>query len=161
MTIATKLHKNWSVIRELGKEDRLLMLVIACLDLENPMPHTDKLVAAFPECFAEEQQHGPYPLSYIRRLGTEMQDPGGNGAKHPQSYGVDSRLNMPCILLAYDEKQLAMYPDTLELRPDNISMASPQGAIVEYQGRQMVVLENNEDCQEIALVPVELIDVNS
>lgn len=159
-TTATKLYKNWPAICKLEEEDHLMMLVLARLDLDNPTARTRQIIAAFPECFCEQPQQGPYPLSYIRRLGREMQDPGGNGADHPYSYKVHRKLEIPCIVLAYDEKQLAEYPDLLELRPSNIRTAVVQGEIVDYEESRMVVLENNDACREITLTPAELIDVS-
>ncbi len=150
-----KLYKNWSEICKLG--DHLLIILLATLDMASE--YADRLVFAFPECFSEKQQSGPYPMSYIRKLALKKGG-GKNSADFPQSYDIDSQLKMPCVLLAYDEESLAEYPDLLELRPDNISMNVSQGDVVEYEGRKMVVLENNESCREIALVPAELVDVN-
>lgn len=149
--------KNWIAICNLGRKNRLLMMVLACLEIKNLDDVTKKLIAAFPECFSEDGQKGPYPLSYIRELAEK--DHYHPDPDRPFSSEVHAKLNIPCILLAYGKEELDEYPEWLNPRPENISLDVKQGDIVEYNGTKMMVFENNDGTREIALVPAELIDI--
>lgn len=163
-------YKNWSEICKLGHfpepgQHPLMMAVLATLDLENRNEVTEQIVAAFPQYFSDKPTKGPFPLSYIRRLGGELatrkQVSYLSGANLPVSHGVPEVLGIPEWWFGITPEATANY--RIPPLPESIPADSKQGDIVEWEGKRVVVLEvnRNEDVDIMHIVPAELIDVNA
>jgi hypothetical protein len=156
------LCKNWPEICKLGEEDsfHLIMIAVATVDLYQRDERVEQLVAAFPQCFCSTQTYGPYPLSVIRANAERMKrqrGEGSGGGDHPISYGAFP-ADVP--LLGFDKFGNNQVGSDLSLLPSSIDPRIEQGEVVSWEDKNFVVLENNDDCEELWLVPAELIRVD-
>lgn len=159
------LYKQWQVIYEIGQEEPLLSLVLASIYMSNPGKLGERLIRAFPECFSETQAEGPRPMSVIKRLALEAElamyeGPGQEmGFLFPASNGILDELCIPTVTF-----QAGKFPEDEDegcrgefSLPEGVSPEISQGNIFEWQGTQLVVMENNEYYGVVHAVPVECV----
>lgn len=141
------LYKNWSEICKIGYKNRLLMLVLASVRIEEDDPVFQGLYVGFPQCFSEAKTDGLFPLSIIRELSQDVAARKGysgsdDAADFPDSFGVLDDLGVPYILFEVCEPcdQQAGWP---LFSPTAVEKTTKQGTVLMWKGQQMVLLENN------------------
>lgn len=151
--------KNWPEICKLGETHHLLMMAVATADLSQRDKGVEQLIAAFPQCFSNEEVAGPYPLSLIRADAEESGRKKGSehGADYPQSYDA-----IPAHIPLHGFDKFGRNKAGLNgpRLPDGIDPDAPQGSIVKWEGKEFVVLENNDSCEELWIAPAECIRVD-
>lgn len=152
--------KNWPEICKLGETQHLMMMAVATVDLSKRDERIEQLIAAFPQCFSHEEVVGPCPLSVIRAIAQENGRREGNNDKagdFPQSYNA-----IPNHIPVIEFDKFGEDPATLNLPilPDGIDPSTKQGSAVVWEGKDFVVLENNESCETLCLAPAECIRVD-
>ena len=150
--------KNWPEICRLGETQHLLMMAVATIDLSKDDQSLQQIIAAFPQCFSHEEIMGPIPLSVIRAKAEENgPHEGPNEADYPEAYDAIPK-HIP--LRGFDKfgrNQACLNGPTL---PKDINPDAPQGATVRWEGKEFVVLENNQSCEELWIVPAECVRVD-
>lgn len=146
--------KNWPEICKLGETHHLLMMAVATTDLSQRDETVEQLIAAFPQCFSYEEFAGPYPLSLIR---AEAEKEGSHCGDLPQSCQVVPG-HVP--MQGFDKFGNRVAGFEGPILPESIDPNSPQGSIVIWEGKQFVVLENNDGCEEIWIAPTECVRVD-
>jgi hypothetical protein len=151
--------KNWPEICKLGETQRFMMLAVATVDLSILDEKTHQLIAAFPQCFGPEEIAGPYPLSLIRADAEKagLREKYKEGAGSPISYRV---VPSYIPLQGFDKTGNSEAGFEGPILPKDIDSDTPQGGLVTWEGKQWVVLENNESCQELWIAPAECIRVD-
>ena len=151
--------KNWPEICKLGETHHLMMMAVATADLTQRDERIEQLIAAFPQCFNYEEVVGPYPLSLIRAEAEKEGNRQGSthGGDFPQSYDAVPG-HIP--LRGFDKfgKRQAGFEGPI--LPDGINPDAPQGSTVIWEGKEFVVLENNESCEELWIAPAECVRVD-
>lgn len=151
--------KNWPEICKLGETHHLMMLAVATADLSQFDERVEQLIAAFPQCFSNEEVAGPYPLSLIRAKAEKEGRRQGSthGWDFPQSYdAIPSHIPLHGFD-KFGRNQAGLDGPRL---PDGIDPDTPQGGIVTWEGKEFVVLENNERCEELWIAPAECVRVD-
>ena len=151
--------KNWSEICKLGETHHLMMLAVATANLSKRDERVEQLIAAFPQCFSHEEITGPYPLSLIRA------DAEKEGRRQGSTHGGDSPQSYNAIpghipLHGFDKFGRNQAGFDGPRLPNGIDPNTPQGGIVMWEGKEFVVLENNESCEELWIAPAECVRVN-
>ncbi len=149
------MYKNWKAICEV--KDNHMMWALALLDLTSDLGR--RFVEQLPEFFSQEETAGPYPLSLMREAAQENGRKQGtdNGANYIVSHdGVPGHI--PVKMFDKFGKNVASLNGPK--LPDEISPDARAGETVTWEGKQFVVLENNDSCEELAIAPAELIFVD-
>lgn len=149
------MFKNWKAICQIP--DNHVMWALALLDLNAEIGR--KFVERFPEYFTENEQPGPYPLSLIREAGHE------NGRRQEARHGEDTPVSFDAVpewipVQTFDKFGNNVASLNGPKLPDEINHDAEQGEVVTWEGKQFVVLENNENCEELSIAPAELIAVD-
>ncbi len=153
------MYRNWPAICEVGADNRLLMTLLSTIDL-----NTDRglrLATVFPECFSDEPVQGPVPLSVLRHESFELylkDYPGEAKDTVPISYNSLKPRGIPYIGFDINGRNVAA--GDFPRLPEYIPKDSPLGAVVEHEGKQWVVVENNDSCEELFIAPLECVDPN-
>lgn len=133
------------------------MWALATVDLKGK--YGQALIFAFPECFSEEEQEGPYPLSLIReeahRKGLEEANPSG-GDLPISYYSIPDHI----LVKGFDKTGENIAGLEGQMLPEGIDPNAKQGEVVEWGGKKFVVLENNTACEEFWIAPAECILVD-
>jgi hypothetical protein len=158
-------YKNWKAICEVGRENHLMMMVIATLDTSREDGLIQDVIAAFPDCFSVDKVDGPIPLSVIRRETLIASE--GHSSEFPESNGIvgqDGKYPMPLVYFVHDED--SWHEDYHDA---NIHTVLPegflqekdmsQGCVFPWQDADWVVLENNENSWVIMAAPRECVDL--
>lgn len=140
--------KNLPEICKIGETDHLIMTMLATADISRPNEITRQLMSAFPQCFAEEEVAGPYPLSVIMDKAFEEGQSLNAGSDLPYSCGV---IPDHIPMLGFDKRGNMGGPSL----PSSISPDLSQGTIVTWEDRKFIVMENNYE--QIWLAPAECI----
>ncbi len=158
------MHRNWHVLCQFSAKNQLLVHLLATVDLNTDIGK--RLVKEFNECFCSEPMAEPIPLSLLirehaRRASGECSESDGQSAYGAllTLYGVLDEYNIPCIYFWRGERS-KREPNLLAL-PSTINVESQTGDIVEFEGAKFVVVDNSDGIDELAISPLELIDVNS
>lgn len=154
-------YKNWPAICELGQEDRMLMLAAATLDMSRTDFLARNIMAAFPECFSEKETRGPVPWSVMRETAMKNASKDGGspsaGIEYMESFHVHRDLGLPAFGFGTTDQALQAYPELLQMLPSTIDPLAAVGKIVTWHDKQFVVIENNDECDEIWIVPAECV----
>lgn len=151
--------RNWPEICKLGETHHLMMMAVATVDLSQGDERVQQLIAAFPQCFSDEEVKEPYPLSLIRAKAQENGT--GEGSTHGEDYPVSHSAIPGCIpLQGFDKFGNNVANLDGPRLPEGIDPDAPQGTIVIWEGKGFVVLENNEGCEELWIAPAECIRVD-
>ncbi len=154
------MYRNWIEICNMSKRNRLLMMLLATIDLESR--EGGRLASAFTECFATEPVPAPVPLSVLKHESFELhKEEEGTHARDDRLALNDSLTphNIPHI--GFDIYGNNVGGADLPILPDDISPNEPVGTVVDHEGGKWVVVENNDATQELYLAPLECIDVNT
>lgn len=155
-------YKNWPVICKIGRTDRLMMIVLATLDLSKPNdPAVQNIVAAFPQCFSDKKVQGPVPWSTMLEHTAKRSD--RSEPNFMRTYGTISYFGLPMLVLSDDadirKRDASVFPC-----PDDAwcGKDSPIGTTVEFMGKRFVIVENRLDGfsygdPDMTLVPAECI----
>ncbi len=162
--------KNWPAICELGKKDRLMMMVVATLDLANKNESTQRIIAAFSECFSETEVRGPIPWSILQHTGS--QSAGEYGARESSgkdlliTFGALEKFDIPYQIFYYfpdrisdGDRKEGVLPITDELSEEDPTV----GRLIKWRGKSWVIVEDGHDADpaSLGIAPVECIDLNS
>ncbi len=141
------LYKNWPEICKVGHRNKLLMLVLASVPIDEGDSVFAGLHLGFSQCFISKKTDGPFPLSVIRELALKASLAGGSdsGPEYPDSYGVLDGLSIPSILFEVSCVGRRSTDWPLFPLPREIALALKQGDTVEWKGQPLVVLENNRN----------------
>ncbi len=158
------LYKNWPEICQVGRTNKLLMLVLASIEIDENNPVFQGLFIGFAQCFSVTKIDGPFPLSIIRELAQESAASKGysgkDAADYPDTWEVLDGLDVPYIIFEVCEPgdgqtSWPIFP------PSVIERTAKQGQTFVWKGQQMVLLENNLNERHgdwrIILAPVECI----
>jgi hypothetical protein len=160
---------NWNAVRIVVGNRPEMAAIFANLDLNDSSEQTQRIVAAFADCFSEEEIKGPVPLSVIRarslEKGREQSDGlGGHDdeyfSSYPESYNVLQELNLPFTVYATDARAESRFNEGVRMLPKGIDPKAQQGETVQLRGRNYVVMENNQNgVYHLVLTPAEFVDV--
>ncbi len=140
------LYKNWPEICQIGFKHRLLMLVLASVEIDESDPIFQGLYVGFPACFSEAKTNSLFPLSIIRELAQDAAASKGyagkDAADYPDTWEVLDALGVPSIIFEVCEpgEQQTDWP---LFPPSSIEKSAKQGELLTWKGQQMVLLENN------------------
>lgn len=153
--MSKEMNKNWKAICQIP--DAHVMWALALLDMDTDLGR--KFVERFPEYFTEVQQAGPYPLSLMRAAAQE------EGHRQGSEHGGDHIVSYDAVPEGIPVQTFDKYGRNIAnldgpKLPAEISPHAVQGQIVTWQGKQFVVLENNDSCEEMSIAPAELIHVD-
>lgn len=149
------MRKNWKAICSI--QEPILRMALALLDPDSEIGK--RIMQQLPEYFTESDQSGPYPLSFILALAHRegLKEGSNYGELHPASFDAIPE-DVPTVTFdIYGDNLTSAFFDKL---PDGIDPDAKQGDIVTWNGKEMVVLENNESCCEMTLAPAECVDAN-
>lgn len=149
------LYKNWPEICKIGRRDKLLMLVLASVALNEDDDILQGLYVGFPQCFSTGKIDGPFPLSVIRELAAEEGRAHGrtDGELRPDNYGVLSSLCIPSMPFALTEE--AMLDTGWPFLSPDVTVTLKQGDVCKWKEKRLVVLEKNSTW--MCVVPAECI----
>ncbi|MDD4900615.1 MAG: hypothetical protein PHS62_00680 [Patescibacteria group bacterium] len=149
------MNKNWKAICKIA--DTHVMWALAMLDVNSTIGR--KFVRRFPEYFTKKKQAGPYPLSLMRAAGLEKgcRDGSDSGDDHIVSYDAVPEGIPVQTFDKFGRNVAGLNGPKL---PSEISPDAKQGEIVTWAGKQFVVLENNNSCEELSIAPAELVAVD-
>ncbi len=154
-------YKNWRVICDIGQSNRLMMAVLATLDLsKEDDPVAQNIIAAFPGCFSTTEVQGPVPWSAMIAYTIDKSE--HNEPDFMEVYGTISHFGLPKITLGDEEGSDFSFPDEDDFP---YGKDTPIGTVVEFMGERFVVVENRLDglCYsdpDMTLVPAECIALN-
>jgi hypothetical protein len=155
-------HRNWPAICEMGTQSKLLMTLLATVDLTSKVGQ--RLVAAFPECFSATPIGGPIPLTVLKeeaRQAAIAQGCGEIAGKHLlQSFDALDFFRIPYIEFGKtpeSEKEHNIPP-----LPPHISKNSKFGDLVMHEGIRWIVVEDNDNpgVDVLVISPAECIAVD-
>ena len=136
------------------------MRAIALLDIESSLGQI--FVERFPEYYSQEEGVGPIPLSVLRITAEENAAKAGGYRVDDNlvTYGAAAAYNIPCDKFATGDKGKEKYgADKLPQELEVIRYTSV-GSVITWNGRRIVILENNRDFEIIFFAPAETVDVN-
>lgn len=150
------MHKNWKEICKIS--DTHVMWAFTLLNMDSNLGR--KFIERFPEYFTQEQQSGPYPLSVMRKKARErgLEQGSKNGEKYIVSFdGAPKDIPVE----TFDKYGNYVVGDGFPQKlPAGIDPEAQQGEIVTWEGKQFVVLENNENCEELYIAPAEFVYID-
>ena len=150
-------YRNWPAICEVSSDNRLLMTLLATIDLATD--RGQRLSTVFPECFSDELVQGPIPLSLLRFESFELyRKDYPEEAKDTVLTSYDSLTPRGIPYLSFDIKGRNIACGDFPTLPEHIAKDSPFGSVVEHEGKQWVVVENNDSCEELHIAPLECVD---
>jgi hypothetical protein len=149
------MYKNWKAICQIP--DTHVMWALALLDMKSDLGQ--RIAQQLPEYFTQEEQAGPYPLSLMRAKAQE------NGRRDGNNCGEQFIVSFDAVPDGIPIQTFDLYGNNVAglngpKLPPEISPDTRQGEIVTWGGKQFVVLENNESCQELSIAPAELVHVD-
>jgi hypothetical protein len=149
------MYKNWKAICQIP--DTHVMWALALLDMDSDLGR--KFVERFPEYFTQDEQAGPYPLSLMRVAAQK------EGRRQGSDHGEQNIISYDAVPNGIPTQGFDKYGRSVAnfdgpKLPAEISPNARQGEIVTWEGKQFVVLENNESCEELWLAPAELVHVD-
>lgn len=146
--------KNWPEICKI--DNHSLRLALSQIDAKQDLGI--RLTTAFPECFTEGEDRGPVPLSSIVRKMHEL--------CHPSELMIDDALKamkVPFVRWSCTEGNYGEYfpKFTIGLLSDEFQEENDMnfGSTITIDGSEFVIV--TEPCEEVALVPAELILVDT
>lgn len=150
------MFKNWAEICKI--KDANLKWFIA--GVQPGDRYYERATTSFPEFFTYEEQHGPYPLSWIREEAEKYareEGSTGRGYDSPCTFsGVPEEVPVQVFDIYGNDRTASR----LAKLPEGIDPDSEQGQVVTWNEKPFVVLERNESCQELYIAPAELISVD-
>lgn len=158
------MFKNWKAICEIL--DTHFMWALALLDLETNFGQS--VAKRFPEYFSDQEEAGPIPLSVLRMLAEQdATQQGSHNFDCLVSFGRywRKKYNIPIISFSiFPDSDLPMLPSEIDDQIDNLGRRAEVGDMFIWEGKPLVLLENNDDQRGSAFVmefaPAELIAVN-
>lgn len=142
------LYRNWEEICKIGRSNKLLMLVLATIKIDENNPIFVGLYCGFTTCFSSEKIiSGPVPLSVIHSYaGNNAVHVGASydmGIKYPDSYdGIPA--SVPVIHFQVDDEHIdngtewPFFPMGSEE-----AKKLEQGDKIKWEGIELVILEIN------------------
>jgi hypothetical protein len=166
--------KNWLAICELGKKDHLMMLAIATLELSKDDESTQRVIAAFPECFSEVETRGPVPWSVLQqtsiRLAIENHgDVSEECAKKMLiCYEALAEYHIPYQEFYYFADEIDVCDRKRGVMPitDELAEIEPTvGSLVKWEGKHWIIVEDRHDGTRLSnpslgIAPAECIDMS-
>jgi hypothetical protein len=142
------LNRNWPAICQMSRQDQLLMILIATIDLESA--YGKRLAREFSEFYSEKPVQGPIPLSVLRHESFEKYNqecPGQARDDRLYSYDVLTAHDIPH--LGFDTYGKNAAGGDFPPLPENISADAKLGSVVDYKGAKWVIVENNDSCIDV------------
>lgn len=159
-------YKNWPEICKLGESNKMLMLAVAMIDIEND-PSIKDVQAAFPQCFCVAPIHGPYPLSML--VARAQNEAAGSGYEEYASEQLETYKAIPkdVPIFEFDLYGRNTGEQNFPRLPKGIDPTAAFGTIVTWDNKSFVVVENHPEddsglkgLEEMTLVPAECIRID-
>ena len=143
------LYKNWPEICKLSSTNRLLMMGLATLDLNNS--ESSQITSCLTRFFVRHEVQGHVPLSILKHEESVMCDV---PTVYYISEVVANKFNVPTLSFGEKGKD---GPIPLELEGHWDSMED----IVEWKGHKFLVLMDQDIAGTLILAPAECVDLNA
>jgi len=148
------MYRNWKAICQIP--DYQMMKALALLDLKSELGQM--IIERLPEFFTSEEQAGPYPLSLMREAARDhgLRDGCAIGEQNIVSHGGVPE-GIPVIKFTKGADRAV--DDARPQLPNEIRPDATVGETVSWQGKDYVVLENDQG-KEMSLAPAELVFID-
>jgi hypothetical protein len=156
------MYKNWQAISNIP--DIHFRWAMALLELGSDFG--GQIAKQLPAYFSDQKLEGPIPLSaIILKARNEKTDEDFFSEEFIVSNGVAAKFDITLIEFGVDEASAAgadfpLLPPEISLENIRCSINSKMGLRIVWDGKELVMLEYNENIGTVSFAPAELIAVD-